>query len=123
VIRGRTLVAQATQTALARGYTSPPGDPTGKLGPDRVRPARKVAPFTYDGRILRTEPSVRLVLVVGSTSQLNVVDDGTSSFRKRHHMMEFEEAALRAATPRADERALAVVPLPDRSSYRCRDVS
>jgi hypothetical protein len=55
---------------------------------------------------------------VGATSQLNVVGDGPSAIRKRHHVMKLEEAALRASSPRTDERALAIVAHPDSPSYR-----
>jgi hypothetical protein len=60
---------------------------------------------------------------VSSTSQLYVVDDRRSSIRKRHDVMRLEEAALGASPARADERALTAVAPPDRSSYRCRDIS
>jgi hypothetical protein len=62
------------------------------------------------------------VLIVGATSQLDVLDNGRSAFRKWHEMMKLEEPALRASSPRTHERALPIVACPDRSSYRCRDV-
>jgi hypothetical protein len=59
---------------------------------------------------------------VGPTSQLNVLDYGRSAIRKRNEVMELEEPALRASSPRTDERALPIVACPDRSSHRCWDV-
>ena len=82
----------------------------------------EVAPLTHDRWLLRTEPSVGLVLIVGPTSELNVTDDGRSALGKRHYVMKLEEPALRASSPRTDERALPIVACPDRSSHRCRDV-
>jgi hypothetical protein len=57
-------------------------------------------------------------LIVGSTPQLNVVDNGESAISKRYDVMKLEETTLRASSPRTDERALAVVARPDSASHR-----
>jgi hypothetical protein len=44
---------------------------------------------------------------VGSTAQLNVVDNGESAIGKRYDVMKLEETTLRTSSPRTDERALA----------------
>jgi hypothetical protein len=55
---------------------------------------------------------------VGSTPQLNVVDNGESAIRKRYNVMKLEETTLRASSLRTGERALAIVARPDNTSHR-----
>jgi hypothetical protein len=63
-------------------------------------------------------------LIVRTTPQLDVLDAGLATGSERCHMMELEEPARVAASfiP-ADERAPAVVALPDHPPHRGGDVT
>ena len=81
-----------------------------------------VVTLTHKDRACRTTPYVRLVLIVGSTSQLDILDDCSSSIPERQYVMELEKAALSAATLCAHERALSSISCPHGTSYCSRYV-
>jgi hypothetical protein len=56
-----------------------------------------VAALPLDAWIPTAEPLLRFVLVVGSTSELNVVDCGRAPVSKRDDVVKLEKAALGAS--------------------------
>ena len=56
---------------------------------------------------------LRLVCVMAPASQLEILNRRLATSRVRHDMMEFQEAALRAAAARAYEGALPAITSPD----------
>jgi len=73
---------------------------------------------------LRPERTFRFVLVVRAASQPHPVHRRPSASRQRVDMVEFEKSARFATIPgRADEGALALIPLPDRAPDLRRDVT
>ena len=58
-----------------------------------------------------------------AAAQLEIVSRRRASVRKGHDVVILEEPALRAATGRAHERALATVAVPDCTSHRRRNVA
>jgi hypothetical protein len=76
-----------------------------------------------DRVVARTEVHVRLVLIVCSATQRDVVDGWLAAVTVRMHVMPLEEAALGAALPvGAREGAPPAVAFPHRSPHRSRDV-
>jgi hypothetical protein len=73
--------------------------------------------------MVESEMPNHLVLVMGPTSELEVRGIRRAAFRKGDHVMELEEAGLLAAAARADERASALVPRPDRAFHGRRDMA
>src|SRR4029450_10688752 len=80
------------------------------------------SPLTHQVLPARAEPPFRLAGVVGPAAQFEIVYGRRATIRVRHAMVILEKAALGAPPQCAEEGALALVPLPDRTFHRGRDM-
>src|SRR5712691_4667761 len=72
----------------------------------------------------RTVEQVRLVAIVGTTAQLDVVDRGLATHRERLQVMELEEATgVAPPLARSQERAALPIAIRDRPADGGRDVA
>ena len=85
----------------------------GVLGPDRVS-----LPHEH-----RAEVLLCFVGIVRAAAKLEIVGSAAATGRVGHDVMEFQEAALGAATVRTDKPALPAVPRPDIAPHRSGDMS
>ena len=72
---------------------------------------------------IEAEMAHRLVLVVRTAPELEIVCIHRAAFRERHHVMELEKARLAAAPSCPNESTSAGVPRPDRAFHRRRHVA
>lgn len=79
--------------------------------------------LSHDRRMRRPEPGVGLVPIVCATAKRKILSRGRAAVCKRSQMVILEEPTLGASTARADERALASIPRPDRTLDRRREVA
>ena len=114
------LIASALRLDVAGRDVARVGVAFYDLGPDRVRWSSALA---YDRRLPGTEVAFGLVGVVSLAANLNIVSHCFTTRGERNHVVELQEATLRAPAARADERALPAVARPDLSLHRRGDVA